>query len=292
MKYKWALMIAIALFLLVFGGAWMGATLLIAPHQRSVGHLPTGMHGQSVEFPSASGATLHGWFLPGKRNAGAVLLMHGIRASRLSMLERARMLNQEGYSVLLFDFQAHGESLGEHITFGHLESMDAQAALALMRKLAPGEQTGLIGVSMGAAAALLADPMLDVQAWVLEEVYSSIEQAITNRLSMRLGGWAKILTPLLSWQLGPRLGIAAEDLCPLQVIGRVSAPKLLIAAAEDRHVRLEESMRIFDAAKTPKELWVVDDVAHVDLHAFDNKEYRRRILQFFQKHLRDIPQEP
>ena len=121
------------------------------------------------------------------------------------MLDRACFLNQAGYSVLLFDFQAHGESTRDHITFGYLESKDAQAAVGLIHTLAPDEKAGLIGVSMGGAAALLAEPKSDVQALVLEEVYPRINQAITNRLTMRLGGWAKILTPILSLQLKPRL---------------------------------------------------------------------------------------
>jgi alpha/beta superfamily hydrolase len=52
--------------------------------------------------------------------------MHGVRANRLSMVERARFLSYAGYSVLLFDFQGHGESTGQHITFGYLESKDAR----------------------------------------------------------------------------------------------------------------------------------------------------------------------
>ena len=44
--------------------------------------------------------------------------------------------------VLLFDFQAHGESTGEHITFGYLER-DAQAAIDFLRR-APDEKVGVL----------------------------------------------------------------------------------------------------------------------------------------------------
>jgi fermentation-respiration switch protein FrsA (DUF1100 family) len=275
----------VAVLLSALAATWMAGSLLVAP-RRHVDALPADMHGQSVEFPSASGATVRGWFLPGESGAGVIVLMHGVRGSRMGMTGRARFLGSAGYSVLIFDFQAHGESTGERITIGHLESRDAQAAVDFVRRRVPGEKVGLIGVSMGGAAALLATPRLDVQAWVLEEVYSEINQAITNRLTLRFGSWAEFLTPLLSWQLEPRLGVSPEDLRPIERIGGVTAPKLLIAAAEDRHTLLKESRRLFNAASEPKELWVIDGAQHVDLHVFAKEEYERRVLRFFRENLR------
>lgn len=196
---------------LVLVGAALIAVLvagnfLTAPAPQSIGELPSNLSGKSIEFSSGSGATIHGWFMPGKQGGGAVVLMHGVRSNRLSMIDRARFLSRAGYSVLLFDFQAHGESTGKQITFGALESKDAQAALEFLRQVAPGERIGVIGVSMGGAAAILASPPLQADAFVLEMVYPTIDDAVTNRLTMRLGSWARVLTPLLVLQLKPRLG--------------------------------------------------------------------------------------
>jgi len=286
MKRRVILICAIGVLLLFFVGTWLAGSLLSATANQPVGNLPSDLAGSPVQFPSESGATIHGWLIPGKKGAGAIILMHGVRANRLSMLDRARFLSHADYSVLLFDFQAHGESTGEHITFGYLESMDAQAAVSFLRSNAPDEKIGVIGVSLGGAAVLLASPPLDVNAMVLEMVYPTINQAITNRLTMRLGGWAGSLTPLLSWQFKPRLGIAAEVLRPIDHIGSISSPKLLIVGAEDQHTTLEESRRMFDAAREPKELWVVNGAKHVDLYRVAKKEYEEHVVAFFGKYLR------
>jgi len=276
---------AIVVVLICVIGILLAGSFLTAPANQAIGDLPSDLSGTPVEFASESGATIRGWFVRGKKGAGAVALMHGVRANRLSMLERARFLSRAGYSVLLFDFQAHGESDGKRVSFGYLESNDARAVINFLHINLPGEKIGLIGVSMGGAAALFASPPLDVNAMVLEMVYPTIDKAITNRLTMRLGRWASVLTPLLTWQLKPRLGIDADALRPIERVGGIRAPKLFIVGADDQHTTLEESEALFNAAAAPKEMWVVKGAKHVDLHEVAKDEYEKRVLDFFGQHL-------
>ena len=268
---------------------WIAGSLLSAPANHAVGNLPPDLKGREVQFPSQSGDTIHGWFVPGRNGEGAIVLMHGVRASRLDMLERARFLAAAGYSLLLFDFQAHGESPGHHITFGYLESKDAQAAVAFLRTNAPGEKIGVVGVSLGGAATLLATPPLNADAMVLEMVYPTIDQAVGDRLALRLGNWSRTLTPLLTWQLKLRSGITARDLRPIDHVNDLRMPKLFIAGSKDMHTTIEESRELFSAASEPKDLWVVNGAKHQDLHTFAKTEYEQRVLAFFAQKLKQAP---
>jgi alpha-beta hydrolase superfamily lysophospholipase len=285
MKRKAIIICALGVVLAVVTGAWLAGNFLSAPANEPIGKLPSDLVGSSVEFQSESGSTIHGWFIPGKKGTGAILLMHGIRANRLSMLDRARFLSQAGYSVLLFDFQAHGESSGDHITFGYLESRDARAAFNFLRENAQGERVGVIGVSMGGASALLAAPPLQLDALVLEMVYPTINQAVGDRLTARFGKWSRALTPLLTWQLKPRLGVSAAELRPIDRVGRIQVPKLLIAGSDDQYTTLAESRQMFDAASEPKALWVVNGAGHEDLYRLVRNEYEKRVLAFFSQYL-------
>ncbi len=272
--------------LVFFTFIWLAGTVLSHSVNRTIGALPSDLKGRNITFPSASGTTIHGWLIDGQKGKGAIILMHGVRDSRLSMLDRARFLSAAGYSVLLFDFQAHGESNGEQITFGYLESRDAQAAVKFVRDTLPGEKIGIIGVSLGGAATLLAEPKIEVNAIAVEMVYPTIQQAIDNRMKHYLsfvGGW---LTPLFIAQLQPRLGIAPEALRPISNVSNVTASKLFIAAAEDKHTPLAESQSLFDTASEPKELWVVNGAQHENLHRFARQEYEHRVLGFFERTLR------
>ncbi len=265
---------------------WFAGTVLSHSTNRKIGELPNDLNGRNVEFLSASGSTIHGWLIEGQKSKGTIILMHGVRDSRLSLLDRARFLSAAGYSVLLFDFQAHGESKGEQITFGYLESRDAQAAVKFVHENLPGEKIGIIGISLGGAATLLAEPALEVNAIVLELVYPTITQAIQNRLHHYLNFVGDAITPLFIMQLQPRLRITPDQLCPITRIGNVTAPKLIIAGSEDKHTLLSESQQMYETAQEPKELWIVNGAKHQDIHHFARQDYELHILKFFEFNLK------
>ena len=262
---------------------------LAAPVPRAVGPPPADLPGQAARVISPAGGSLRGWLVPGRPGAGAVLLLHGIRGSRLDMLDRARFLHAAGYTVLLYDSRAHGESDGSRITFGHLESLDARAGLGYLRRAAPGERLGVIGISLGGAAVLLGSQPLGVSALALEAVYPTLEEAVENRLALRLGALGPPLAPLLTLQLRPRLGFSAADLRPIEGIERVEAPILMIAGAEDRHTTLAQSRRLFARAQPPKAFWEVAGAGHVDYHRAVREEYEARVGAFLADALRPAP---
>ncbi len=138
----------------LFSSVYVLGNILTSPHQTDFDLKPDDLSTEDIIFPSKTGKLLSGWFNKGRQGQGGILLMHGVRSDRREMIGRARMLNMAGYSVLLFDFQAHGKSPGEHITFGYLESQDAEAAFELLKKRLPGESIGIIGISLGGASAL------------------------------------------------------------------------------------------------------------------------------------------
>lgn len=266
---------------------------LAAPVPRDVGPgldlLPAA---ENVRIPSASGSILGGWWLAGTRPGGAaVVLMHGVRRSRLNMVKRAQVLHAHGFAVLLFDFQAHGESPGKHITFGRLEAMDAAAAVQWVRDRLPHERVGVIGVSLGGAATLLGAEPLPVDALVLESVFPDIDAALTNRLHRRFGPvWGPLVTPvlapLLMLLMPPILGVRPEALRPVEQIGSVTAPVLVASGTADRGTTLPETEALFRQAPEPKHLWTVQGAGHVDLERFDPDPYWAVVLPFLTKYLR------
>lgn len=283
MRWLFALL---SVALLTMGVIWLTAEQLSTPVQRVVGESPATLDGHAVQFGSQSGSTIRGWIFPGTAGKGAVLLLHGVRGDRRDMLSRVPFLRQAGYTVLAIDFQAHGESVGRRITFGYLESRDVSAALRFVNKQLPDERIGVIGESLGAAAFVLARDRPPVAAVVLESMYPTIDQALADRLRLYLGPLGPSLKPLLEMQLRPRLGVSAEQLCPINWVGEVNAPVFIMAGTRDRRTTENETRTIFEAAREPKQLWLIAGAAHVNLHDYKPQEYEQRVLAFFATYMR------
>lgn len=279
------LLAIVAVLVLAVSFAWVAGGELSAPEPRSIGSPPPSLVAQDVVFPSEAGSPVHGWFARGETGRGAVLLLHGVRGDRRDMLSRALFLHAHRYSVLLIDFRAHGDSPGEQITFGVRESQDVTAALVNLKRWVPGEPVGVIGVSMGAAAFVLSQNRPAVNAVVLESMYPTIEQAISDRLRLHLGPAGPILAPVLIVQFRPRLGVGIDQLRPIDRVGSVGAPVLIVSGTLDQHTPLAEARALFAAASQPKEFWAVEGAAHVNLHTYAKDAYERRVLSFFETNL-------
>ena len=267
------------------GATYHTGSLLSRPVPRAVGDAPDSPAYTEVQFSSRSGSELRGWLARGEPGKGGVVLLHGIRADRRSMLRRAAFLHAAGYSVLVFDFQAHGESEGERITFGYLESFDARAAVRFLRRRLDGEPIGAIGSSLGGVACLVGDAPLALDALVVEGVYGSIRQAIRNRLRLRLGALGPLLEPLLTLQLQVRAGVDPDALRPIDTVATLKAPVLFMGGELDQRATAGETAALFEAASEPKALWTVPGAAHVDFHRHAGERYEAVVLGFLRRHL-------
>lgn len=263
-----------------FGALWYASGELIAPAHAVIGGPPTWMNAESVKIPTGNDSIVHGWLVSVEIPTGVVVLLHPIRGNRLSMLGRARFLSESGLSVLLIDLQAHGESDGDRITFGHLESRDALAAVNFVRNAMPGAPVVVLGSSLGGAAALLAEPKLEVDALIIEAVYPTIEVAVRNRLQIRAGGFGDAMAPLLLVQLKSRMGIDPTQLRPLDRTRYWTAPVFVISGEQDKRTTILDTKMLYDSFTGPKQLWLIPGAGHQDLHRFTRSEYETRVLQF------------
>jgi uncharacterized protein len=260
------------------GSAWFVGSKLIEPQNHTVA-VPAGFSAEKVIIPGI-GHEVSGWWVDIGKDSPVILLVHGLGADRSSMVSRAELLKQHGFSTLLIDLQGEGETKGDAITLGFRESRDVIAALDWIRGKAPGQKIGVIGTSLGGASVLLAPQPIGFDAVVLEAVYPRIGRAVENRIRMRLGFLAPVLTPLLLAQLEPRLDISVSDLEPIRWVGKLGAPVLIVAGSLDLHTTLEESRELFDAAAKPKSLWIVEGAIHEDLLAFDRQGYEEHVVGF------------
>jgi len=273
---------ALILAAIVLAGAWIAGTLLSWPHSSAVP--APAPPGRVVRLVASDGVPVAASYWPGARPDGpAVLLLHGINNSRDRMRAQALWLNRLGYAVLAIDFRGHGESGAAARSFGLNEARDAAAALAFLRRGAPARKVGLIGISLGGAAALLGDDgPLPVQAMVLHAVYPDLRTAIVNRIARVAGRpLAYLGEPLLSFQSWPRLGVAPSRLAPIEGLRRFRGPVLIVAGTADRDTTLADSRAMYAAPPGPKGLLLIPGADHVATSIVWTEAYRRRVRAFF-----------
>ena len=281
---RW-LIISLSLLLIGFClTAWIIGGRLLAPANRMVGNPPEELPFESFSIDSESGSALAAWYLTREDSQATILLLHPIRSDRRSMLGRAKLFFEAGYSILMIDMQAHGESRGENITVGFLERHDVQAAVNFLHEKNPNHKIGVVGSSLGGAAALLASP-LEIDGLVLEAVYPTVSEAIHNRISMRLGPLSYLISPALLCQFQPRLGISPSQLRPVDRIAEVDCPILVAVGSLDEHTTLAESQFLYDKAQQPKRFVVFEGAAHIDLFAYNPTLYEEKILSFMRSHI-------
>ncbi len=271
------------IFILLVGiplSLWVAGSQLTAAKNYPIGPAPAELGAESVAFND-----IHGWFISANHNQMCVLLLHGVRADRKDMLDRANFLKHAGFSSLLIDLQAHGESQGKQITFGYRESDDAKAAVRYLRQARGCKKVAAIGISLGGAATLLGAAPAKVDALVLESVFPTIEDAITNRVAVYLGKLAPVVAPLLIKQIPYRLHIPLAALRPVDAIKNNHAPVLVMGGSADDLTPPKETAQLYRQALSPKELWMIQGAAHVDFYGFAGAVYAQKVTAFLQKYL-------
>ena len=279
------LVVVAGIVIVVIGTSWLASGGLQDPANHYVSPSPLDLHASNITYASGAGVLIHGWLAQGNPGQGAVVLLHAVRGDRRDMISRARFLRARGYSVLLIDFQSHGENRGNRITFGDLESRDVTGAIQYLHHKLPGEKVAVIGTSMGADAFVLADGRPAVSAVVLEQMYPTIDRAVASRVRSNVGPFAPLFASLVMLEMQSRMEIPADRLRPIDRMAKIGAPVLIVNGTEDSHVTIEEARAVFAAAVPPKELWAVEGAGHVDLYAFAKTEYEHRVGDFLARYL-------
>jgi pimeloyl-ACP methyl ester carboxylesterase len=247
---------------------------------------------QTVQVIAQDGVQLRAWlFRADRSNGDAILILHGIADSRGSQLGLARMFLAHGYTVLVPDSRAHGESGGEIATYGLLEADDVHRWVSwLMDEEHPLRVFGL-GESLGGAVLIQS---LTVEqrfnAIVADSAYSSFERIAQDRVAARLpfspqagrllaepAIWAGFLYARL------RYGLDFRQASPEKALARSThTPVLLIHGLYDRLTPPEHS-RIL-AASNPRDttLWLVPGAGHTGAFGAEPVEFERRVLDFYQ----------
>lgn len=243
-----------------------------------------------VSIRSRDRLLLKAWLIrPDSGNGNVVLLLHGLSDNRIGMLGYAELLLSRGYTVLMPDARAHGESQGMIATYGLLERQDIRDwAQFIQAKLHP-RCIYALGESMGAAQLLQStgadSPFCAVAA---ESPFSDFQEIGYDRVGQFFGTgpWLgrTLLRPVIEvafaysrWKYGMDL----HQVSPEAVVAKANIPVLLIHGQVDSNIPVRHSRQI-KAAAPGATLWEVPGADHCGAISAAPTEFVARVLTLFQ----------
>jgi fermentation-respiration switch protein FrsA (DUF1100 family) len=270
--------------------AWLGSNYLLARRPPDEADSPAnyGLAAEAAEFRSGDGLLLRGWYIPAADSVKTIIVCSGANGSLDADVHVTPWLHEAGFNVLLFNWRAHGESEGKVVTLGFNERYDLIAAVRFAKAMG-AERVGALGFSMGGTVALATAAVYeDLNVVVADSPFVYVLSAVAGGLIERGApeGLSFLLARLFVFTacLRTRLNLFDIDLVPW--IHRVAPrPVLFIFGEQDVIVSRSEVDLIFARAGEPREVWRVPEAAHRDIHVRQPEEYRRRILEFFDRQL-------
>ncbi len=220
---------------------------------------------RQVRIRTAGGKHLVAWMvLPSDVSVTpvpAVLVMHGWGANASMMGPVVPPLHAAGFAVLLLDARCHGHSDDETFTSMPRFAEDIAAGLVWLRQQpeVAANQRGLLGHSVGAAAALLhAAHHSDVRAVVSLSAFAHPAEMMRRfmaekRIPHRPLGW------YVMRHVQQVIGVGFDEIAPLKTLPAASCPTLLVHGIQDRTVPVEDAYRLLATSSEVRLLLVEGD---------------------------------
>lgn len=221
---------------------------------------------EDVNFKSADGTALHGWFLPARGAApkATVVFSHGNSGSLGHHIGFVMWLVEAGYHVFMYDYRGFGKSGGSVDRRGMID--DVQAAFRYVATRRDVDATRLVsfGHSMGGAKSITA--LAEEKPNGLRAVIADGTFACYQDMARHFAGDLGVNITTKQWS--PEAHVA----------GLSPVPLLIVHGSNDEVVPFAQGNRLHEVAVNPKTLFKVEQGRHGDALSRDNGAYRRKTL--------------
>lgn len=239
---------------------------------------------------ASDGVELRGWKVrPPSPTGDWVLLYHGIADNRTGCSGHGEFLLRHGYSLVMMDSRAQGESGGDIATFGWKERYDTVAITNALYAAEKVRHLFALGVSMGAAIALQSAAVEPrIEAVSAEDPFADLREVSYDYAGLFITPWLgkSLFRPAVSSAMKSvekEGGFKPEDASPEKAVAARPFAVLLICGTRDHRIPCRHAQRIYSAAIGPKQLWIVDGAEHAAALGRVPAEYESRVISLFEE---------
>lgn len=213
----------------------------------------TWLQHEDVNFTSADGTKLHGWYVEHPQPKVVILYCHGNGTHVADLAEFLQVMRDEfQVSIFAFDYRGYGRSEGKPAEKGIME--DAEAAQKWLAEKAgiKEQEIVLMGRSLGGGIALHLAAEKGAKGVVLQSTFTSLPDAAATHYP-----WAPIKL------------LMRNRYDSLARISRYSGPVFLSHGTADRIIPFSHGQTLFAAATGPKEFFEIPGGDHHDAEPED-----------------------
>jgi fermentation-respiration switch protein FrsA (DUF1100 family) len=252
---KWLLIVAVVGYLALGATLYLAQrALLYGPERNRTPPAAAGLpQAEEVTLDTADGERVIVWHVPPRGGKPVVLYFHGNGGSLAWRAERFRKLTADGTGLVALSYRGFGGSSGSPSEAGL--KADAAAAYSFATSQYPVDRIVLWGESLGTNVAIALAAERPVARVVLESPHTSIADVAASTYWFVPVHWL-IHDPFRS------------DL----VVGKITAPILVVHGARDGIVPIRFSERLYEMITAPKQFVRLPEAHHNDHDSFDTQE--------------------
>ncbi|MBI6853975.1 alpha/beta hydrolase [Pseudomonas cichorii] len=236
--------------------------------------LPADVQELELNTPSfGTSQNIHAWWWPATRkDAPAILYLHGSRWNLTGQLFRIEQLRALGFSILAIDYRGFGQSMGQ-LPSEDTVYEDARIAWDRLKQLQPDPQRRLIyGHSLGGAVAV--DLAAELGRDARED--DTPTQARGLIIESTFTNLADVAAAIANTSL-PVRWLLSQKFDSLDKIADIHMPVLIVHGTDDRYVPARFSEALFEAAQEPKNLLLVPGGTHNNSMRLGRQAYSQAI---------------
>ncbi len=230
---------------------------------------------EHVYITSFDNLKLHALFYDHPNSKGTIILMHGYHGKGLCDFGPVfKPFIEKGYSILLPDQRAHGQSEGKYLTFGVFESEDCLYWARFIAEKFPNRPISLHGVSMGGATVCMASNLnlpSEVKLIVDDCGYTSPYAIVSSvRKSMKLPRFPFQLYVGILTKVFAKFSLKQKDsaIC----VSQCKLPQLFIHGGSDRLIPVEMGKEIYSKSTAIDKRIAIEESADHALAYMKNKQ--------------------
>lgn len=231
------------------------------------------------------GLKLHATYFPQGDEKKVVICFHGYTSQGMSdYIGLSDYYMKNGYSMLLVDERAHGQSEGTYIGFGCLDRMDATRWFDWIRKRCGDDVSILLhGTSMGATTVLMCTGLelpWQVRGVISDCAFTSPKEVFSHVLRTMYHMPAFPMMEITDWMNRRLAGYGLDECNAAREVRKAKIPALLIHGSADTFVPCRMCDEIYENYAGDKQKLIVDGAAHAESYYKDMEQYEAALDTF------------